>query len=78
MFDALDSFFRWVLMSLFFLLCLVFALVTGALDVLRTILSEPLLIVFVAIGSVCVVYAVRQYRKYQNIYFEKHPERRIK
>lgn len=77
MFDALNSFFRWILMALFLIFCLVFALVTGVSDVLKTVLSEPLLLAFVLLGSVGVVLAVRQYSKYQKAYFERHPERKI-
>ena len=69
MFDALNSFFRWILMTLFLIFCLVFALVTGVSDVLKTVLSEPLLLAFVLLGSVGVVLAVRQYSKYQKAYF---------
>ncbi|WP_315443337.1 hypothetical protein [uncultured Selenomonas sp.] len=77
MFDALNSFFRWILMTLFLIFCLVFALVTGVSDVLKTVLSEPLLLAFVLLGSVGVVLAVHQYSKYQKAYFERHPERKI-
>lgn len=77
MFDTLNSFFRWILMTLFLIFCLVFALVTGVSDVLKTVLSEPLLLAFVLLGSVGVVLAVHQYSKYQKAYFEKHPERKI-
>lgn len=77
MFDALNSFFRWILMTLFLLFCLAFALVTGALDVLRTVLATPPLLAFILLGSVGVVFAVWQYSKYQKAYFEKHLERKI-
>lgn len=75
MFDALNSFFRWISMALFLLFCVVFSLVTNVLDILMAVLSPPLL-VFVLIGSVGIVFAVRQYSKYQKSYFEKHRERK--
>lgn len=77
MFDALNSFFRWILMTLFLLFCLVVALFSGAHNVLITVLSTPPLLVFIVLGSVGVVFSVQQYIKYQKVYFEKHPERRI-
>lgn len=77
MFDALDSFFRWILMTMLLLFCLVFALAIGAYEILGMVLSSPPLLAFVLLGSVGVVFAVRQYSKYQKAYFEKHPERKI-
>lgn len=77
MFDVLESFFRWIFMTMFLLFCLVFALATGASEILGTVLSAPPLLAFVLLGSIGVLFAVRQYSKYQKAYFEKHPERRI-
>lgn len=74
MFDALGTFFHWILMALFLLFCLVFGIFKDAFDVILTVLSEPLLLTFVLLGSVGVVLAVRQYVKYQKAYFEKHSE----
>ena len=76
MFDALNSFFRWISMALLLLFCVVFSLVTNVLDILMAVLSSPPLLVFVLIGSVGVVFAGRQYSKYQKSYFEKHRERK--
>ena len=51
MFDALNSFFRWISMALLLLFCVVFSLVTNVLDILMAVLSSPPLLVFVLIGS---------------------------
>jgi hypothetical protein len=64
-------------MTMLLLFCLVFALAIGAYEIFGMVLSSPPLLAFVLLGSVGVVFAVRQYSKYQKAYFEKHPERKI-
>lgn len=76
MFDALDSIFRFVVGILFLIFCLVLAAISGALEVLKTVISTPPLLVFTLIGSTLIVYAAWRFSKYQKAYFEKHPDRR--
>lgn len=76
MFDALDSIFRFVVGILFLIFCLVLAAISGALEVLKTVISTPPLLVFTLIGSTLIVYAAWRFSKYQKTYFEKHPDRR--
>lgn len=77
MFHILDSFFYWILTTLFLLLCLVFALFRSALNVLETLLSTPPLLAFILLGTIGIVVAAQQYSKYQKVYFEKHSKRKI-
>ena len=76
MFDALDSIFRFVVGILFLIFCLVLTAISGALEILKTVISTPPLLAFALIGSVFIVYAGWRFSKYQKAYFEKHPERR--
>ena len=76
MFDALDSIFRFVVGILFLIFCLVLAAISGALEVLKTVISTTPLLVFTLIGSTFIVYAAWRFNKYQKAYFEKHPDRR--
>lgn len=76
MFDALDSIFRFVVGILFLIFCLILAAISGALEVLKTVMATPPLFVFTLIGSTLIVYAAWRFSKYQKAYFEKHPDRR--
>ena len=76
MFDALDSIFRFVVGILFLIFCLVLAAISGVLEVLKTVISTPPLLVFTLIGSTLIVYAAWRFSKYQKAYFEKDPDRR--
>lgn len=77
MFDALDSLFCWILVTLFMFCCLAFGIFKNTFDVIMTVLSSPPLLTFVLLGSIGIVFAVQQYSKYQKIYFEKHSGRKI-
>ena len=75
MFDALDSIFRFVVGILFLIFCLVLTAISGALEILKTVISTPPLLVFTLLGSAFIAYAAWRFSKYQKAYFEKHPER---
>ena len=75
MFDVLDSIFRFVVGILFLIFCLVLTAISGALEILKTVISTPPLLVFTLLGSAFITYAAWRFSKYQKAYFEKHPER---